>query len=569
MISFLRPLVPRALAVRAALPALTTTTASSSTRLFSSERSAAEQAAIDLAREARKAEKEAHKLAKAAKKAAQTVTSPLVPFVRMGDPANPPAGDYELITSVPGVDAPSYTKISDVSVGQRVWVRGRVGGSRVKGGSSFVVLRNGLDTLQAVHFKKADPTNGELVSTYIKGITSESIVDICGTVVAADVKSCSVDDRELNIEKIHVVSRAAAILPYSIEDASRSDAEVEASQSTSRPFPRLGQELLLDNRWLDLRVPATSSIMKIRSGTTQLFREYLYSQGFTEIQTPKLIAGESESGAGVFKTDYFGTVACLAQSPQLYKQMAISGDMGRVFEVGPVFRAENSNTRRHLCEFTGLDIEMAIDGHYNETLQVVHDMFKYIFTGLETRWAKELAVIRTQYPCEPAVFTEKPCIIHWNDGVGMLRERGFDMGDGMQDLTGAQELALGEIIKEKYNTDFFMLDRYPSSIRPFYTMPCADDKRFSNSYDMFIRGQEICSGAQRCHDVDMLIQNIEGKGIADWESSLGSYVDSFRHGISPHAGAGIGLERVVFLFLGLDNVRKGTMFPRDPSRITP
>ena len=100
-------------------------------------------------------------------------------------------------------------------------------------------------------------------------------------------------------------------------------------------------------------------------------------------------------------------------------------------------------------------------------------------------------------------------------------------------------------------------------------MPCADDKRFSNSYDMFIRGQEICSGAQRCHDVDMLIQNIEGKGIADWESSLGSYVDSFRHGISPHAGAGIGLERVVFLFLGLDNVRKGTMFPRDPSRITP
>jgi len=139
----------------------------------------------------------------------------------------------------------------------------------------------------------------------------------------------------------------------------------------------------------------------------------------------------------------------------------------------------------------------------------------------------------------------------------------------MQDLSGEQELALGAIVKEKFGTDFFMLDRYPRHIRPFYTMPCADDDRFSNSYDMFIRGQEICSGAQRCHDVGMLIENIEAKGIKDWESSLGSYVNSFKHGVSPHAGAGIGLERVVFLFLALDNVRKSTMFPRAPNRIRP
>lgn len=324
----------------------------------------------------------------------------------------------------------------------------------------------------------------------------------------------------------------------------------------------------MDHRWLDLRAPANNAIMRIQSAIGQLFRESLYSQGFIEIHTPKLIAGESESGAGVFTTDYFGTTACLAQSPQLYKQMAISSDLNRVFEVGPVFRAENSHTRRHLCEFTGLDLEMAIEDHYMETLEVIHEMFKHIFIGLETRFSKELAIIREQYASEPITFTEDPCIIHWPEAMEILVDKGFDIGDGMGDLTGAMELALGEAVKEKYGTDFFMLDKYPSAIRPFYTMPDPDDERFSNSYDIFIRGQEICSGAQRCHDPDLVMKIIEQKGVEAGEGLL-TYVESFRHGVSPHAGAGIGLERVVFLYLGLDNVRKASMFPRDPNRCTP
>lgn len=132
----------------------------------------------------------------------------------------------------------------------------------------------------------------------------------------------------------------------------------------------------------------------------------------------------------------------------------------------------------------------------------------------------------------------------------------------------SQELALGKVVKEKYGTDFFMLDKYPMEIRPFYTMPDPDDDKFSNSYDIFIRGQEICSGAQRCHDPDLVTKLLEQKGIEAGDS-LKSYVESFRHGVSPHAGAGIGLERVVFLYLGLDNVRKASMFPRDPNRCTP
>jgi aspartyl-tRNA synthetase len=306
-----------------------------------------------------------------------------------------------------------------------------------------------------------------------------------------------------------------------------------------------------------------------------LYREYTralivenveHHQGFTEIHTPKLIGGESEGGSEVFRTDYFGKSACLAQSPQLYKQMAIAADLDRVFEIGPVFRAEKSNTRRHLCEFTGLDIEMAIQEHYNEALEVIHNMFKHIFTGMEERYAKELAVVRQQYASAPVRFTDKPCILHWDEGMEMLQKAGLEP-DLLGDLSGAHELKLGELVAEKYKADFFILDRYPAAARPFYTMPYPEDSRYTNSYDIFIRGQEICSGAQRVHDPELLKKQIVAKGMP--MEPLEDYITSFAHAAPPHAGAGIGLERVVFLYLGLDNVRKASMFPRDPNRISP
>ena len=325
--------------------------------------------------------------------------------------------------------------------GSKIWLRGRLQSIRVKGGSCFLVLRQGsFNTVQALFFKdKEDQEGSKKMINYLKTLTVETVVDLEGIIVGdASVRSCSIQSVELNIERIHAVSKARAQLPFLVEDAARSEAEVEASQDTDRPFPRLGQELRLDNRWMDLRTPANNAIMRVQSAICQLFRESLYSQGFMEIHTPKLIAGESESGAGVFTTDYFGTTACLAQSPQLYKQMAISADMERVFEIGPVFRAENSNTRRHLCEFTGLDLEMTINDHYMETLEVVHKCFVHIFTGLETRHAKELDIIREQYDSEPLKFTEEPCVLHWSEAQDILKEKGFDMGDGMNDLSGAQ-----------------------------------------------------------------------------------------------------------------------------------
>jgi len=151
----------------------------------------------------------------------------------------------------------------------------------------------------------------------------------------------------------------------------------------------------------------------------------------------------------------------------------------------------------------------------------------------------------------------------------LLKQQGFDVKDQLQDLTTPQELALGQAVLQKYNTEFFIVDKYPSSVRPFYTMPDPIDPRYSNSYDLFLRGQEICSGAQRCHDPQLLSRILKLKGIHEPGDSLNKYLESFTHGVSPHAGAGIGLERVVTLYLGLDNVRKASMFPRDPNRCSP
>jgi len=401
-----------------------------------------------------RAENERKNAEKAAKKAALAAAEEEsnrideVTYLTVADQdAYAPVGDMSIVMSR-SRSGRNFVQVGDIGgsdsakygPGAKVWLRGRLNSIRVKGGSCFLVLRqNSFDTIQACFFKdKENPDQSEKMIKYLKTLTTESMVDLEGTVSSAEVRSCSIQDAELVISRIHSVSKADAMLPFLVEDAARSEKEVDESQNTERPFPRLGQELRLDHRWLDLRAPANNAIMRIQSAVCQLFRESLYSQGFVEIHTPKLIAGESESGAGVFTTDYFGTTACLAQSPQLYKQMAISSDLERVFEIGPVFRAENSNTRRHLCEFTGLDLEMAIYEHYMETLEVVHKMFKHIFENLETRWARELQVIRTQYESEPVTFTDEPCVLHWPEAMDILRGEGFDMGDGLGDLTGAQ-----------------------------------------------------------------------------------------------------------------------------------
>jgi len=281
---------------------------------------------------------------------------------------------------------------------------------------------------------------------------------------------------------------------------------------------------------------------------------------------PKLISAASEGGANVFSLPYFEKTAFLAQSPQLYKQMAITSDLKKVFTIGPVFRAENSNTHRHLTEFVGLDLEMAFIHHYHEVVDVIGNLFTDIFRGLQKEFRSEIEICGKQFPCEEFKFLDPPLKLDYKEGVAMLNEAGIEMGDE-EDLSTPNEKFLGRLVKAKYDTDFYILDKYPLAVRPFYTMPDPKDARYSNSYDMFMRGEEILSGAQRIHDPELLTERAKAHGIA--LDTIQSYIDSFTFGCPPHAGGGIGLERVTMLFLGLDNIRKTSMFPRDPKRLTP
>jgi len=199
-------------------------------------------------------------------------------------------------------------------------------------------------------------------------------------------------------------------------------------------------------------------------------------------------------------------------------------------------------------------------------MEMFSDMFIYIFDNLTSRFNSELEAVNAQHPFAPLEYCRPSLRITFAEGVKLLREAGYEASED-DDLDTEKEKALGRIIKEKYHTDFYMMDQYPMSVRPFYTMPNPDNPKLSNSYDMFLRGEEILSGAQRIHDVNLLIKQIDAKGVP--QDSLRTYIDAFRDGALPHGGGGIGLERVVMLYLGLKNIRKASLFPRDPKRLAP
>ncbi|XP_028407717.1 aspartate--tRNA ligase, cytoplasmic-like [Dendronephthya gigantea] len=456
-----------------------------------------------------------------------------------------------------------WTKVKDLlpeKAGERVLVRGRLHTSRGTGKQCFVILRERQFTVQAIC--AVSETISRQMVKFTANVSKESIVDVEGVVQKPDqkIQSCSQSDVEIVVAKVFCISQAFPRLPLQIEDASRPESEEESGLAT------VGQDVKLDYRYIDLRTTTNQALFRIEAGVCRFFRDYLTSQGFVEIHTPKIISAASEGGANVFKVSYFKGSAYLAQSPQLYKQIAISGDFGKVFTIGGVFRAEDSNTHRHLTEFVGMDIEMAFYEHYHEAVKVIGETFIAIFKGLRDNFQQEIATVQKQYPSEPFKFLEPPLILEFKEGVKMLREAGIEMGDE-EDLSTPNEKLLGRLVREKYDTDFYILDKYPLAVRPFYTMPDPHNKMYSNSYDMFMRGEEILSGAQRVHDPELLTERAKLHGIE--LDKIKSYIDSFRYGCPPHAGGGIGLERVVMLYLNLGNVRKSSMFPRDPKRITP
>ncbi|XBW37528.1 hypothetical protein QEN19_003110 [Hanseniaspora menglaensis] len=438
----------------------------------------------------------------------------------------------------------------------------------------FLTFRQQENLVQGL-LKKNDQTDvleekiSKKMIKWASSLTSESIVIVTASLKHVDtpINSCTVKNFELDIKQIKLLSEVeVGKLPILIEDCTRSEKEAE-----ELGLPVTNLDTRLDSRVIDLRTVTNQSIFKIRAGIIKLFREYLGDKmGFVEIQTPKLLGAPSEGGANVFEVTYFNKKAYLAQSPQFYKQQLIAADFEKVFEIGPVFRAENSNTHRHMTEFVGVDMEMAIENNYDEALDVLSEMFIFVFTQLKERYGDLIDTVRKQYPMEDFLIPDKMVKITFKEGIELLRTVGgkADLGD-YDDLSTENERLLGKIIRDKYNTDFYILDKFPLSLRPFYTMPCPEDPNYSNSYDFFMRGEEILSGAQRIHDPALLKERMEHHGLRLDDPGLEDYYHAFEYGCPPHAGGGIGLDRVLMFFLDLKNIRRASFFPRDPKRLRP
>lgn len=450
--------------------------------------------------------------------------------------------------------------LNNFPIGTIINLRGRLHKIRSQAKIIFLVLRQELLTVQCVMIKSNYSTD---FIDQVNEITKESIVDVSGLVKEAKpiVKSCTVQNLELELKNITIISLCCPTLPIQIDEhIYLPEKSFISEERESKLITRL------DNRVLDLRRADNRFIFAIQSFVGRTIRNFFDKNNFMEIHSPKLIGAASEGGSNVFEVKYFNQNAYLAQSPQLYKQMAICADFPRIYEIGPVFRAEKSFTHRHLTEFTGIDLEMTFEKDYHEILDIFNNLFIDLFKNLRIKYGTEIDLFSKDFAAERFEFIEPSLRISFKEARVLLNKEGMDMGE-FEDFNTEKEKALGRIIKRIHHTDFFMVDQFPLAIRPFYTMPNPLDTSYSNSYDFFIRGEEILSGAQRINDYKMLLESAKTHNIDT--SKISDYLESFKYGVPLHGGGGIGLERVVMLYLGINNIRNVSLFPRDPVRLTP
>ncbi|KAI4224063.1 MAG: hypothetical protein L6R36_004945 [Xanthoria steineri] len=471
----------------------------------------------------------------------------------------------------------------DAKEDQEVTVDARIHNARVQSAKlAFLVLREEAHTIQAVVAEGGPNRISRQMVKWCGGINAESIVRATGLVKQPKepVTSTSITNFELHIESIYLISEAAQMLPVQVKDCMRAppmneEDSKDEPEMDSQGLPVVSLNARLNNRVLDGRTAANQAIFQLQSGISNLFIEFMNQNHFTWINSSRLAGAATEGGAGVFEIKYFETKAYLTQSPQFFKQMAIAMDMKRVCEIGPVFRAENSNTHRHLTEFTGLDFEMVIKNDYHEVLSFGEKLMLYIIRNLQERAEfKRLTKVVDQVFPGAGDFKlpseDSAARLTFAEAVKLLNEAGIEAGE-FDDLSTPQEKALGRIMREKYSTDFYTIDKYPSAVRPFYTMPDPANPQVSNSYDFFMRGQEIMSGAQRIHDYKQLCERMRANDppLDPLSEGFRHYTDAFKYGCAPHGGGGLGLNRILQFYLGLPDIRFATMFPRDPGRLAP
>ncbi|GJC82779.1 aspartate--tRNA ligase, cytoplasmic [Colletotrichum liriopes] len=545
---------------------------------------------------AKKAEAKAKKEAEKARRAAERQAAEAAAKASGGgaggeDLAKDNYGDVTPQTKV-DAERTSLRSIGAEHVGKAVKLRAWIQNSRMQGAKMcFVELREERNwAIQGVIAASAEgkPVSKQMVK-WIGGIALESYVLVEATVQKPlePVKSCKVSDFELHITKLYALGMSLAVSNRPInsfddEDPNAPEAEKAVDEVKAGvegvaidTTPSASMSTHLNNPVMHKRAPVQQAIADIRMATRKLFAEYLDAQGFVQFEPPCLIGAASEGGANVFQLPYFEKSACLAQSPQFYKQFEIAGGRKRVYCIGPVFRAENSNTPRHMTEFTGLDLEMEIEDDYHEVQDMLEKVLLHIFRGLKERCADAIDTVRAVYPSDDFLLPEpgKEVRLTFAEGQKLLREEGPEEYRNVsddEDMSTPQEKALGALIRKKFNTDFYVLDKFPEGARPFYALEDPENPKVTNAYDFFMRGQEILSGGQRIHIPSVLEARLRKKGIDPNSQGIKEYVDVFRSaGVPPHGGGGIGLDRVVAWFLSLPSVHLASYYPRTPKRLVP
>lgn len=433
----------------------------------------------------------------------------------------------------------SRVHVSDLRehVGRTVTVCGWVNTLRLQRKMQFVIVRDSTGMVQVTHKRDDGPLEAQL-----EALTPESAVRITGRVVdAAQVK---LGGLEIVPEAVEVLNLAATPLPID---------------------EHTGLEQRMDWRFLDVRRrPAAQLMFAVQTSLEQGMREYAYAQGAMEMHTPKLMGTASESGADVFKLGYFGRSAYLAQSPQFFKQMAISAGIEKVFEIGPVFRAEPSFTSRHATEFTGVDVELAwIDG-VEDVMAFEERMLAHAIAKVADAHSEAIA---EHFGVEVTVPTTPFPRVTMAEAREILRKGGWDPAGIKEDLDPEGERSISAHIKEATGHEFVFITHYPVGIRPFYHMRPADDPSVTLSFDLLWKGLEVTTGAQREHRYDVLLKQAAEKGMSP--EPLQDYLNAFRYGCPPHGGLGMGLGRVLMVMLGLDSIREATFLFRGPNRLTP
>lgn len=443
----------------------------------------------------------------------------------------------EFVTGVTKKDTSEISDILGGSLSGNVKISGAIHTIRDMGEFAFIVLRKREGLVQCV---------------YEEGISEFRVQDLCEGMTVIAEGHINEEVRaphgfEVRLTNIMVLSspKEGSMMPIPI----------------SKWKMKTSLETKLAYRPISLRNIRERAIFKIQEGIVRGFRDFLYSQSFTEIRTPKIVAGNAEGGANVFKLEYFGRKAFLAQSPQFYKQTMV-GVYDRVFEAAPVFRAEKHNTTRHLNEYTSLDFEMGYINGFEDIMEMETEMLRYVFNFLSEQYAKELKLLEVNMPDMSKIPT-----VRFDEAKVLVSQKYNRKIRNPYDLEPEEEILIGRYFKEECGSDFVFVTHYPSKKRPFYAMDDPADPKFTLSFDLLFRGMEITTGGQRIHDYVEQVKKMEAKGMDS--SEFTNFLMIHKHGMPPHGGLGIGLERLTMKLIEEQNVRETTLFPRDLSRLEP